>query len=181
MAANYSTIASTITSIEGWFTGSASQRNNNPGNLMYAGQPGAVGADSNGLAIFTTLQDGQQALNNQIALDASRGETIAQFAAKYAPAAAGNDPVSYADQLAAATGLSINDPLSAAADSLTGGSGGGGATYASVSAIDTGAGDAYSTIDLSSLGLGEITLSPGVLAGVGLGLIGLLWMMDRSR
>ena len=110
----YSGVANIIQTIEGWFPGSVSQSNNNPGNLVYAGQPGATGASSSGFAVFPTVQAGYQALLNQINLDASRGLTIAQFAAKYAPAQDGNDPTSYAAQLAAATGLSVNDPLSAA-------------------------------------------------------------------
>ena len=110
----FTSIANEIQQLEGWFTGSVSQTNNNPGNLMYAGQPGATGQTAAGFAIFPTYQAGYQALQNQIALDASRGLTISQFANKYAPAAGGNDPASYAAQLAAATGLSVNDPLSMA-------------------------------------------------------------------
>lgn len=112
--AGYSGVANAIQTIEGWFPGSVSQSNNNPGNLIYAGQPGATGASSSGFAVFPTVQAGYQALLNQINLDASRGLTIAQFASKYAPAQDGNDPTSYAAQIAAATGLSVNDPLSAA-------------------------------------------------------------------
>jgi len=111
---DFSTVASTIQTIEGWFPGSVSQSNNNPGNLKYAGQPGATGASSSGFAIFPSYQAGYQALLNQINLDASRGLTIAQFAAKYAPAQDSNDPASYAAQIAAATGLSVSDPLAAA-------------------------------------------------------------------
>lgn len=58
---------------------------------------------------------------NQINLDASRGYTILQFTTKYLggdPAnpgtAPGGDPVGYATNIASATGLSVNDPLSAA-------------------------------------------------------------------
>jgi hypothetical protein len=112
--AGYSGVANAIQTIEGWFPGSVSQTNNNPGNLVYAGQSGATGASSSGFAIFPTFQAGYQALLNQINLDASRGLTIAQFASKYAPAQDGNDPTSYAAQIAAATGLSVDDPLSAA-------------------------------------------------------------------
>jgi len=118
----YSTVAQTIQTLEGWFPGSISSNNNNPGNLMYAGQPGATGADANGFAVFPTFDAGMQALENQISLDASRGETIQQFASKYAPASAGNDPVSYAASIASATGLSVNDPLAAAADTSSGSS-----------------------------------------------------------
>lgn len=48
-------------------------QNNNPGNLKYAGQTGATGADYRGLAIFSTLDAGQQAAQSQIALDINRG------------------------------------------------------------------------------------------------------------
>lgn len=48
-------------------------KNNNPGNLVYVGQPGAIGADSRGFAIFPTLAAGQAAEANQIALDINRG------------------------------------------------------------------------------------------------------------
>ena len=109
-----STVAQTIQQIEGWFPGSVSYRNNNPGNLKYAGQPGAIGQDAAGFAIFSSYDAGLQALNNQITLDASRGESISDFTAKYAPAADQNNPTSYAAQIASATGLSVSDPLSAA-------------------------------------------------------------------
>lgn len=108
------TVASAIQTQEGWFPGSVSYRNNNPGNLMYAGQPGSIGADPNGFAIFPDFQTGWQALLNQISLDASRGLSIFQFTSKYAPAAAGNDPTAYANSLAAATGVSPSDSLAAA-------------------------------------------------------------------
>ena len=48
-------------------------KNNNPGNLVYVGQPGAIGADSRGFAIFPTLAAGQAAEANQISLDINRG------------------------------------------------------------------------------------------------------------
>lgn len=107
-------IAQAIQTVEGWFPGSISYTNNNPGNLMYVGQAGATGADANGFAVFPNYQAGYQALLNQIQLDASRGETISQFTAKYAPASAGNDPGSYANTLAASVGLSPSNSLSAA-------------------------------------------------------------------
>lgn len=119
-------VASTIQTIEGWFPGSVSFRLNNPGNLMYAGQPGAtphpiVGSDGKTrvFAEFATLDQGQAALDAQIALDASRGLSISQFAAKYAPAQDANDPASYAAKIAAAAGLTVADPLSAAGSSAS--------------------------------------------------------------
>lgn len=105
-------VAATIQQIEGWFPGSVSYRNNNPGNLTPAGQPGCTPVGN--FCSFPDYATGLQALDNQISLDASRGLTISQFTAKYAPAAAGNDPTSYAAQIAAAAGLSPSDPLSAA-------------------------------------------------------------------
>lgn len=121
LAGLFDSVASTIQTVEGWFPGSVSYRLNNPGNLLYAGQPGAVPhtiTSSDGtvhvFAEFPTVAAGQTALDNQIALDASRGLTISQFAAKYAPAQDSNDPASYAAQIAANAGLTVNDPLSAA-------------------------------------------------------------------
>jgi hypothetical protein len=121
LAGLFDAVASTIQTVEGWFPGSVSYRLNNPGNLLYAGQPGAVphpitGSDGKvrTFAEFSSVAAGQQALDNQIALDASRGLTISQFAQKYAPAQDSNDPTSYAARIAAAAGLSVNDPLSAA-------------------------------------------------------------------
>lgn len=116
-----SVVADTVQRIEGYYPGSLSYRLNNPGNLTYAGQPGAtpVTSGSHTWASFPTYEQGYQALENQIALDAGRGETIQQFINKYAPASDANNPTSYAAQLATATGLTVNDPLSQA---LTGAS-----------------------------------------------------------
>jgi hypothetical protein len=109
------TVAQAIQTMEGYYAGSATFRTNNPGALMYAGQSGSTGADpATGLAIFPDYATGYQALLNQINLDASRGLTIDQFTAKYAPAAAGNNPGAYAMSIASATGLSPSDPLSMA-------------------------------------------------------------------
>ena len=154
----FTSVANEIQQLEGWFTGSVSQTNNNPGNLMYAGQPGATGQTAAGFAIFPTYQAGYQALQNQIALDASRGLTISQFANKYAPAAGGNDPASYAAQLAAATGLSVNDPLSMADTS---------AVAASVPPISDSSGSSVS--DVSSF---SAPSTDNTLMYVGLGLAG---------
>lgn len=82
--------ASAIQQHEGWAPGSVSFRNNNPGNLKYAGQPAATGADASGFAIFPDYQSGFDALKAQLALDASRnpGWTLTQFFSKYL----GGDP-----------------------------------------------------------------------------------------
>lgn len=109
----FPTLEQTIANLEGYFPGSLAYSNNNPGNLMYAGQPGAIGADANGFAVFPDPASGVQALDNQLQLDASRGLTIGQFAQKYSP----NAPANYAPTLANAAGLPLNAPLSSALQS----------------------------------------------------------------
>ena len=63
-----------------WVTSSLGYRLNNPGNLNYAGQPGATPTTSgNGQeAQFDSLADGIAATDAQLDLDASRGLTLAQ-------------------------------------------------------------------------------------------------------
>lgn len=180
-------VAQAIQTIEGWFPGSLSYRENNPGNLTYAGQPGAspvqvCNPTCHTFAQFDSYSDGYQALVNQVNLDASRGETIAQFAAKYAPAADANDPASYAAQIATAAGLSVNDPLSAAVSS--------GAAIPAPPAPDTSASstgtdltdtttaDSTSWLDsitssFSQLGSSVSSIDPTTLA-IGAGVAGLL-------
>lgn len=108
-------VADTIQQIEGWFPGSSSYRNNNPGNLRYPTPIlGATGVDSSGFLIFPDYATGRAAEEHQITLDASRGLSIQEFIAKYAPASDQNNPAGYAASLAAGEGLSVTDPLSAA-------------------------------------------------------------------
>ena len=111
-------LAAAITTQEGFYPGSVSYRNNNPGNLMYAGQPGAT-QGAGGFAVFDTLADGQAALVNQINLDATRGTgpagdptvTVGQLISSWAPASAGNDPTTYAANVSAMTGYATDAPL----------------------------------------------------------------------
>lgn len=112
-------IAGAIQQQEGYYPGSVSYTNNNPGNLVYAGQPGATPGPG-GFAKFQTLADGQNALLNQINLDATRGTdvngnpttTIAQLISSWAPSSAGNDTASYIANVSATTGYDPNAPLS---------------------------------------------------------------------
>ena len=76
--------------------------NNNPGNLRYVGQAGATEGKS-GFAKFATPEAGVKALQNQIALDASRGLTVEQFINKYAPPSE-NDTQLYINQFTKALG-----------------------------------------------------------------------------
>lgn len=121
LSGDITTMANTIQQIEGWYPGSVAYQNNNPGNLIYAGQPGASPGPG-GFAVFPTYQAGYQALVNQLALDESRGLTISQEMAKWAPAGQGsNDPVAYANQVSAALGVS---PSTTLADAFSGASSG---------------------------------------------------------
>lgn len=87
---------------EGWFKGSRSYRNNNPGNLRYVGQPGAK-PDSGSYAIFTTYQAGWIALVTMVQNAASGKSkvyhptmTILEFFQVFAPSQDSNDPHAYA-------------------------------------------------------------------------------------
>lgn len=92
---------------EGYFAGSRSFRNNNPGNLRYLGQFGSVGKDKNGFAIFPTYELGYNALKNMLT-NACTGKssvyrptmTLYEFFAKYAPSEDHNNPTSYAEVVA---------------------------------------------------------------------------------
>ena len=83
--------------------------NNNPGNLRFAGQPGAVQGEG-GFAKFDSPEAGLQALENQIKLDAGRGHTIASFVSKFAPPTE-NDTATYIRNIATATSSSPMTPI----------------------------------------------------------------------
>ena len=113
-------VASAIQTQEGYAPGTLAYQNNNPGNLIYAGQPGAT-PGAGGFAAFPTYQDGLNALYNQINLYATgacgvcggQPMTVAQMTAVYAPAGQGsNNPTVYANNIASATGTTPDTPLS---------------------------------------------------------------------
>jgi hypothetical protein len=85
-------------------------RNNNPGNLRYAGQPGATLGDG-GFARFRTPAIGYQALVDQIQKDQRRGWNIAQFIGSYAPPEE-NDTPTYIRQVSAQLGVPAEHPIS---------------------------------------------------------------------
>ncbi|MDE2019896.1 MAG: hypothetical protein KGJ13_06140 [Patescibacteria group bacterium] len=99
----FSALAEAIQTEEGYYPGSRAYRNNNPGNLRYAGQYGAIGQDGAGFAIFPDYQTGFNALVAQLRLDATRNPqwTLYDFISHYAPASDGNDPFSYVDNVVA--------------------------------------------------------------------------------
>lgn len=92
---------------EGWFEGSRSFRNKNPGNLRYVGQRLAIGKDIQNFCIFKTYEDGYATLKTML-LNAATGKskiytptmTLSQFFHKFAPSFDNNIPERYADFVA---------------------------------------------------------------------------------
>ena len=68
----------------------AGVKNNNPGNLIYAGQPDATRgtrrSDGTYWAVFETPEKGLRAMMKQIQADMDRDFNVKQFVMKYAPA-----------------------------------------------------------------------------------------------
>ena len=100
----------TIDASGNWVPASLGYRLNNPGNLNYAGQPGATPTTSgNGQeAQFATMDAGINAAEAQLALDASRGLTIQQEFTKWATGNQG----AYISDVSAWTGYDPSTPLS---------------------------------------------------------------------
>jgi hypothetical protein len=111
-------LASAIQTQEGYAPGTLAYVNNNPGNLVYAGQPGAT-QGAGGFAAFPSYAAGMQALQNQITLDATRGtdvngtpiNTVGDLISSWAPASAGNNTAAYIASVSAQTGYSPSDSL----------------------------------------------------------------------
>lgn len=90
-------------------------RNNNPGNLNFAGQSGATLETGPGgrFAVFQSMRDGVSALRRQIGLYLGRGvNTIRSIISKYAPSSDGNDENSYVNFLSKFTGKSADEKIS---------------------------------------------------------------------
>lgn len=109
LAENNQSVQNVLNSVKGMI--SRPNRNNNPGNLMYAGQRGAIGKDEQGFAVFDTVDSGWAALYRQIQLDAGRGFDLKGFINKYAPPSA-NDTNAYLQFLIDQIGINANTLLS---------------------------------------------------------------------
>lgn len=154
------TIAQVITNTE-----NASAASNNPGNLMYAGQPGASGSSGH-LATFDTYDNGYQAMLRQIQLDANNGMTISDMMNSWAPASVpGNDPVAYAGYVSSALGV---DPSTSVSSVFAGGAGN---SIPLGTGADTSASDG-SAFDLSSLGIDTSSLGDLDWTTIGLVAVG---------
>lgn len=103
-------LADAITRQEGFFPGSASYKNNNPGNIMdlaYYKQTGQFKLQS-----YPTLEAGRAALESLVDRYIEAGHTLTSFFAKYAPAGhGGNDPNIYAKNVAGWLGIPMDAPL----------------------------------------------------------------------
>jgi hypothetical protein len=106
--------AQAIQQFEGWFPGSRSYRNNNPGNLRVLGAPGQIGVDPGGFAIFDSYASGFAALVSDLTAKIAKypGATLAEIMGRYAPASDGNDTSSYTNFIARALGVSPDTKLS---------------------------------------------------------------------
>jgi len=145
-----------------WLPGSLGYRLNNPGNLNYAGQPGCHPTTlGNGLeAQCDTLEQGIQATENQLSLDASRGLTLAQRLSTWAT----GHPSAYVSNVSNWLGVSPDTPLSQLLGPDPSFSG---------SILDTGSvSDLGGSVDTQVAGL-----SPMAWAALGIAGIGILWVV----
>lgn len=116
---------------EGWFPGSPSYINNNPGNLKYHGQSLALNTgprDGSEFCKFKTYQDGYNSLRDMFIMDCSgkssvhpATETILEYyqgilehgiyVNGYAPKSDNNDPISYSQGAADEMGVPVSTQI----------------------------------------------------------------------
>ncbi len=155
-------IANAMAQIEGWnVPNSLAQRNNNPLNLRFVGQPGAT-LGKGGFAKFTSADAGFQAGENQISLDASRGLDVASFINKFAPPSE-NNTSNYISMFTSMLGVNASDKLS----SLISSDGVVSAANSSDSILPASASDIIDSLGLTQLELDPTTL--GIAAAIVIG------------
>lgn len=87
-------------------------KRNNPGNLKFANQPGAIGADEKGFAVFPDPDTGMKAMRRQIELDlVQRGKTGREFIYKYAPPSDNNPTDAYVQNVFGELGIDPDKPV----------------------------------------------------------------------
>jgi len=88
---------------------------NNPGNLVFAGQPNAVKGtkkdDGTYYAKFPDIQTGYRALIKQVQSDQNKGLTLKDFITKYAPASDNNNTKEYLNFIANSLNAKTNDKI----------------------------------------------------------------------
>ena len=161
-----------------WVTSSLGYRLNNPGNLNYAGQPGATPTTSgNGQeAQFDSLADGIAATDAQLNLDASRGLTLAQRLQTWAT---GNQ-AAYVANVSNWLGVDPNTPLSQLVGSDSGDlalatpAAAPDSTVVAAAAPDTASvDDSADSVDTSVAGLSTVAM-----VGLGIAGIAILWAVS---
>jgi hypothetical protein len=103
-------IALAIQNQEGYRPGTLAYRQNNPGNLRFDNQAGAVRGER-GFAKFASYEAGFNAEKRQIALDAGRGMSLHDLIYSWAPPKE-NDTASYLRRVSASTGINPAAKLS---------------------------------------------------------------------
>src|ERR1019366_5545219 len=149
----------TVDSSGNWVASSLGYRLNNPGNLNYAGQPGATpsGQGNGSEAQFATMDQGIAATNAQLALDAGRGLTIDQEFTKWAT---GNN-AAYIANVSDWTGYDPSTPISTVLS-------GGDSTDSGSIPLDTS-----SVFDFSGSSDGSVAgMSTGLMVALGIAGIG---------
>lgn len=103
-------LADAIQRQEGWFSGSVVYKANNPGNIMdydYYKKTGQFRVQQYG-----SYEEGRAALESLIGKYISQGLTLEEFFAKYAPSGhGGNNPNTYANNVAGWIGIDTSTPL----------------------------------------------------------------------
>lgn len=145
----FPTLDKAIQTMEGFYPGSLSYRNQNPGNIVagsFAAQFGGT-AGAGGFAQFPDLASGTAAEDALLGLYAQQGLTIGQAVQKWT---GGTAPPTYAPYVAGQAGATVNTPLSAlqgagAAAGTSGTTGGwlgalGGALQGAISSTPAGVG-----------------------------------------
>jgi hypothetical protein len=161
-------IAAAIQVQEGWNPSTLSFRNNNPGNLRYAGQAGAV-QGAGGYAAFPTYDAGLNALVGQIQLDASRGTdaagrpvvTVEDLISSWAPPNE-NDTPAYVASVVSQTGFAAGSVLNDLGSSA--------------GAMDSGGDSAYTGDDQTDTTGGPGAISATTLAAAGVAVGAVLWL-----
>jgi hypothetical protein len=157
--------AQAIAQFEGYNTsGSVANRNNNPGNLKYAGQAGATGQDAQGFAIFPDANTGWQALYNQLNAYVQEfpGYSLLQMMAHYlgqpAPTSdSQGNAYTYANYVASQLGVSTSTTLAQLASAP-----------GSAAPADGGTLEAGITGDGDGTSGGGGSILPYILGGIGL-------------
>ena len=94
--------------------GSIPNRRHNPGDLRHAPHASHSGIGPDDIGIEPSDEIGEEDMERQFTLDASRGMTLREFAYSYAPPGDGNPTEAYLTSLCKGLGMNGDTPLSIA-------------------------------------------------------------------